>query len=131
VLPCKENDAAAKTFRYESYDLVSLEKLIEPDYAIPEPQTAEEVIGYYARRIAQDVKYAKHRNGKSSVPPVEQAPLFRRRLVFARLIRNVDILREPGWSYRRRETVIEQSRRRWGTPRHVVEEKIRRWSAAS
>ncbi len=31
-------------------------KLIERDYTIPEPQTAEEVIGYYARRIAQDVK---------------------------------------------------------------------------
>ncbi|MDE3068447.1 MAG: DEAD/DEAH box helicase family protein [Verrucomicrobiota bacterium] len=26
------------------------------DYTIPQPQTAEEVIGYYARRIAQDVK---------------------------------------------------------------------------
>jgi type III restriction enzyme len=30
--------------------------LIERDYSIPEPQTAEEVIGYYARRIAEDVK---------------------------------------------------------------------------
>ncbi len=28
----------------------------ERDYAIPEPQTAEEVIGYYAQRIAQDVR---------------------------------------------------------------------------
>ena len=33
-----------------------MQKLIERDYTIPEPQTAEEVIGYYARRIAQDVK---------------------------------------------------------------------------
>ena len=30
--------------------------MLERDYTIPEPQTAEEVIGYYARRIAQDVK---------------------------------------------------------------------------
>ena len=30
--------------------------MVERDYTIPEPQTAEEVIGYYARRIAQDVK---------------------------------------------------------------------------
>ena len=38
------------------YNLITLQKLIERDYTIPEPQTAEEVIGYYARRIAQDVK---------------------------------------------------------------------------
>lgn len=56
VLPRKQNDAAAKTFRYEGYDIITLQKLIEREYSIPEPQTAEEVIGYYARRIAQDVK---------------------------------------------------------------------------
>lgn len=55
-LPLKESDAAAKNFKYEGYDLISLKKLIDRDYTIPEPQTAEEVIGYYARRIAQDVK---------------------------------------------------------------------------
>jgi len=55
-LPRKEDDAVAKTFRYEGYDLITLQKLIERDYTIPEPQTAEEVIGYYARRIAQEVK---------------------------------------------------------------------------
>lgn len=56
VLPRKQDDTAAKTFRYEGYDLITLQKLVERDYTIPEPQTAEEVIGYYARRIAQDVK---------------------------------------------------------------------------
>jgi type III restriction enzyme len=56
VLPRKEDDAAAKTFRYEGYDIITLQKLIERQYKIPEPQTADEVIGYYARRIAQDVK---------------------------------------------------------------------------
>jgi type III restriction enzyme len=56
VLPRKEDDAAAKTFRYEGYDIITLQKLIERKYKIPEPQTADEVIGYYARRIAQDVK---------------------------------------------------------------------------
>ncbi len=35
---------------------MTLQKLIERDYTIPAPQTAEEVIGYYARRIAQEVK---------------------------------------------------------------------------
>ncbi len=56
VLPLKQDDASAKTFRYEGYDIITLQKLIEREYTVPEPQTAEEVIGYYARRIAQDVK---------------------------------------------------------------------------
>jgi type III restriction enzyme len=56
VLPRKQDDATAKTFKYEGYDLITLEKILERDYHIPEPQTAEEVIGYYARRIAQDLK---------------------------------------------------------------------------
>jgi type III restriction enzyme len=56
VLPRKQDDAAAKTFHYEGFDFITLQKLIERDYTIPEPQIAEEVIGYYARRIAQDVK---------------------------------------------------------------------------
>lgn len=55
-LPRKENDAAAQSFHYEGHDLLTLKKIIERDYTIPAPQTAEEVIGYYARRIAQDVK---------------------------------------------------------------------------
>ena len=55
-LPLKKNDEAEKTFRYEGYDILTLEKLVERDYTIPEPQTPQEVIGYYARRIAQDVK---------------------------------------------------------------------------
>ena len=36
--------------------MVTLQKMVERDYTIPAPQTAEEVIGYYARRIAQEVK---------------------------------------------------------------------------
>lgn len=56
TLPKKENDKAAQTFSYEGTDIVSLEKLIEREYTIPEPQTPEEVISYYAKRIAQDVK---------------------------------------------------------------------------
>jgi type III restriction enzyme len=56
TLPRKRSSAEAKTFHYEGYDIFSLQKLIERDYKIPEPQTPEEVIGYYARRIAQEVK---------------------------------------------------------------------------
>lgn len=56
TLPRKASDATAKTFRYEGYDIITLQKLIERDYTLPEAQTAEEVIGYYAKRIAQEVK---------------------------------------------------------------------------
>jgi len=56
VLPRKEGDDAAQEFHYEGVDIVTLKKLVERDYTIPEPQTAEEVISYYAKRIAQDVK---------------------------------------------------------------------------
>jgi len=56
TLPKKEGDATAQSFHYEGYDIISLEKLVEADYTIPEAQTAQEVISYYAKRIAQDVK---------------------------------------------------------------------------
>jgi type III restriction enzyme len=56
ILPMKAGDKAEKTFRYEGFDLLTLQKEIERDYVMPEPQTAQEVIGYYARRIAQEVK---------------------------------------------------------------------------
>lgn len=55
-LPKKEGDAAADKFHYEGVDIITLQKLVERDYTIPQPQTAEEVISYYAKRIAQDVK---------------------------------------------------------------------------
>jgi type III restriction enzyme len=56
MLPKKESDVAAQQFHYEGVDIISLQRLVERDYTIPEPQTAEEVISYYAKRIAQDVK---------------------------------------------------------------------------
>ncbi|HFQ94016.1 MAG TPA: hypothetical protein ENK32_08410, partial [Anaerolineae bacterium] len=56
TLPKKQGDAAAQTFRYEGYDIITLEKLIDREYAIPEVQTSQEVISYYAKRIAADVK---------------------------------------------------------------------------
>lgn len=55
-IPMRIDKEASKTFKYEGYDVITLEKEIERDYAIPQPQTAQEVIGYYARRIAEQVK---------------------------------------------------------------------------
>ncbi len=56
ILPVGEDDAKVKTFTYEGFDFVTLEKLIERKYEIPEVQTPEEVIGHYAKLIAQDIK---------------------------------------------------------------------------
>jgi len=56
-LPMKKTELeATKTFIYEGRDILTDEKLIEREYQIPPVQTAEEVIGYYARRIAQNIK---------------------------------------------------------------------------
>jgi len=55
-LPRKATDAAQKTFRYEGYDFLTLQKLVERAYIMPAAQTAQEIISYYAKRIAQDVK---------------------------------------------------------------------------
>lgn len=54
--PKKQDDRAAQQFQYEGVDIVTLKKIVEREYTIPEPQTAEEVISYYAKRIALDVK---------------------------------------------------------------------------
>lgn len=55
-LPVKPGSAEAAVFKYEGFDVITMEKLVERDYVMPEPQTAQEVISFYAKRIAQDVK---------------------------------------------------------------------------
>jgi len=56
VIPMRVDDEASRTFKYEGFDVITLQKEIEREYALPQPQTAQEVIGYYARRIAEQVK---------------------------------------------------------------------------
>lgn len=55
-LPKKESGAEVETFRYEGYDFLTLKRLIERQYKIPQPQTAQEVISYYAKEIARRAK---------------------------------------------------------------------------
>jgi type III restriction enzyme len=55
-LPVKPGDKEEQSFEYEGYDILTLEKLVEREYTIPEPQTPGEVVGYYARVIASDLK---------------------------------------------------------------------------
>jgi type III restriction enzyme len=60
-LPFKGKDIEdSKTFIYEGRDILTDEKLLEREYSIPPAQTAEEVIGYYARRITQNLKLPSH-----------------------------------------------------------------------
>ena len=54
--PVKRNDATAQSFRYEGKDILTLETVVARDYEVPTPNTAQEVISYYAKRIAQDVR---------------------------------------------------------------------------
>jgi len=56
VLPMKAGDAIAQGFHYEGYDIITLERMIERDYTLPAVQTSQEVISYYAKRIASDLK---------------------------------------------------------------------------
>ncbi|HHN47607.1 MAG TPA: hypothetical protein ENN08_01495, partial [Bacteroidales bacterium] len=61
VLPLKGKEfEETKKFIYEGRDILTDEKLLEREYTIPPTQTAEEVIGYYARRIAQNIKLPSH-----------------------------------------------------------------------
>jgi len=55
-LPKKETGADIETFRYEGFDFLTLQKMIDRRYQIPQAQTAQEVISYYAKEIAHDVK---------------------------------------------------------------------------
>jgi len=55
-IPMERGSAAEKTFKYEGYDVITLQKELEREYTFPEPQTAQEVIGYYARRIAEALR---------------------------------------------------------------------------
>jgi type III restriction enzyme len=55
-LPVKPGDKEEQSFEYDGYDILTLEKLVEREYTIPQPQTPGEVIGYYARVIANDLK---------------------------------------------------------------------------
>ncbi len=55
-LPRKQTKEEREKFKYEGIDIITLETVVAREYTVPEVQTAEEVIGYYAKRIAQDVK---------------------------------------------------------------------------
>jgi type III restriction enzyme len=56
VLPHKSGDKALQTFQYEGYDLLTLQKMLERTYTLPDIQTSQEAVSYYAKQIAQEVR---------------------------------------------------------------------------
>lgn len=50
------HDGKIESFIYEGRDILTDEKLFEREYTLPEVQTTQEIIGFYARKIAQDIK---------------------------------------------------------------------------
>ncbi|MGD0036486.1 MAG: DEAD/DEAH box helicase family protein [Bacteroidota bacterium] len=55
-LPIRQEAGKKETFIYEGRDILTDELLLQREYTIPPAQTAQEVIGYYARKIASNVK---------------------------------------------------------------------------
>jgi len=49
-----------KTFVYEGFDIITKAKEFEREYVIPEAQTPEEIIGYYSKRISENIKLPSH-----------------------------------------------------------------------
>ncbi|HZV13284.1 MAG TPA: hypothetical protein VFA55_08715, partial [Candidatus Kapabacteria bacterium] len=55
-IPIKERDEKITSFIYEGRDIITDEHLLEREYILPQAQTPGEVLGYYARKIAAEVK---------------------------------------------------------------------------
>src|SRR5260370_1857372 len=55
-LPRKPTDADLKKFQYQAFDIITLEKLIEREYAIKDAQRPDEIVSYYAKLIASNLK---------------------------------------------------------------------------
>ncbi len=55
-LPRKPTDADIKKFQYQAFDILTLEKLFEREYAIKEAQRPDEIVSFYAKVIANSLK---------------------------------------------------------------------------
>ena len=55
-LPRKPTDADIKKFQYQAFDIITMEKLFEREYAIKEAQRPDEIVSYYAKVIAGSLK---------------------------------------------------------------------------
>ncbi|HJT59668.1 MAG TPA: hypothetical protein VJ761_24375, partial [Ktedonobacteraceae bacterium] len=55
-LPRKPSNEDIKKFRYDAFDIITLEKLFEREYAIKNAQRPDEIVSYYAKLIASSLK---------------------------------------------------------------------------
>ncbi len=55
-LPIKPTEADIKKFQYQAFDIITMEKLFEREYAIKEAQRPDEIVSYYAKLIANTIK---------------------------------------------------------------------------
>jgi type III restriction enzyme len=55
-LPRKPTDADIKKFQYQAFDIITMEKLFEREYALKEAQRPDEIVSYYAKLIASSLK---------------------------------------------------------------------------
>jgi type III restriction enzyme len=55
-LPRKPTDADVKKFQYQAFDIITMEKLFEREYAIHDSQRPDEIVSYYAKVIASSLK---------------------------------------------------------------------------
>src|SRR2546421_7506915 len=55
-LPRKPTDQDIKTFQYHAFDILTMEKLFEREYAVKDVQRPDEIVSYYAKLIATSLK---------------------------------------------------------------------------
>src|SRR6266446_3466771 len=55
-LPRKPTEADIKTFQYQAYDMITMEKLFDREYAIKDAQRPDEIVSHYAKLIASNLK---------------------------------------------------------------------------
>ncbi len=55
-LPRRPTDSDIKKFQYQAFDIITLEKLFEREYAIKDAMRPDEIVSYYAKLIAINLK---------------------------------------------------------------------------
>ena len=55
-LPRKPTNADIRKFQYQAFDILTMEKLFEREYAIKDVQRPDEIVSYYAKLIASNLK---------------------------------------------------------------------------
>ncbi|MBV8695809.1 MAG: DEAD/DEAH box helicase family protein [Ktedonobacteraceae bacterium] len=55
-LPRKPTSADIRKFQYQAFDILTMEKLFEREYAIKDVQRPDEIVSYYAKLIASNLK---------------------------------------------------------------------------